>query len=158
MALFGRPVSPVLAVLSPDQAEACAILHRSAFAQGWSAIEFERLIGARESFGDAAVLGRTGALAGFILSRGAAGEAEVLTIAVAAAWRRKGIGRRLLERHLGRLAAARVGALFLEVSEGNVAARRLYAATGFVEVGRRKGYYPGEAGPTAALVLRRGIV
>jgi ribosomal-protein-alanine N-acetyltransferase len=145
--------------LTPALAEACADLHQLSFLHGWSALEFERLIGAAASFGDMACYGKASILGGFILSRGAAGEAEILTIAVAPACRRRGVGRGLVERHLARLAAARIETLFLEVSETNTAARKLYAACGFVEVGRRPAYYaaaPGEA-PAAALILRRTI-
>ncbi len=159
LAWFGRPSLPAYVRLAAAHAEACSNLHRSAFAHGWSALDFERLIGDPSSFGDAALSGKSSALAGFILSRGAAGEAEILTIAVDTRWRRRGIGRALIERHLGRLAAARVETLFLEVDENNIAARTLYASCGFAEVGRRKAYYtpaPGQA-PAAALILRRAI-
>jgi len=47
--------------------------------------------------------------------------------------------------------------VFLEVEDGNTPAIRLYHRAGFHEVGRRESYYPGHAGPTAALVLRRDI-
>lgn len=157
MALFAPARPPAYVALAPAHAEACATLHAASFAHGWSAVDFERLIAARSSFGDAAFAGTM--LAGFILSRGAAGEAEVLTIAVATAWRRRGIGRGLLDRHRGRLVAAGCTTLFLEVGEDNTAAKRLYARTGFVEVGRRAAYYaprPGQA-PAAALVLRRAL-
>lgn len=93
-----------------------------------------------------------------MLSRGAAGEAEVLTLAVDPGHRRRGIGRRLLDRHLATLAAAGVGALFLEVEDGNAAARALYAAAGFTEVGRRESYYRAADGTRpAALILRRRL-
>ncbi len=157
--MFGRTKPPLYTVLSPRHAEACAALHAAAFARGWSALEFERLIGAETSFGEAALDGSSGALAGFVLSRAAAGEAEILTIAVGRSFRRRGIGRGLLVRHLAGLAEARIGALFLEVGEDNAAARHLYAALGFVEVGRRTGYYQSRPGqpPVAALVLRRAL-
>jgi ribosomal-protein-alanine N-acetyltransferase len=45
--------------------------------------------------------------------------------------------------------------IFLEVDEGNAAAVGLYRSLGFVEVGRRKGYYSSGEGPGGtALVLR----
>ena len=157
--LFGRTRPPSLVRLDPTHAEACAVLHGGSFAHGWSALDFERLIAAPSSFGDAALDGRNGGPAGFVLSRGAAGEAEVLTIVVAPAWRGRGLGRRLIGRHVERLAAARIEALFLEVNEDNAPARRLYARTGFVQVGRRDNYYAAapDRGPAAALLLRRPV-
>ena len=88
------------------------------------------------------------------MSRRAADEAEILSVAVARAWRGRGLARRLLDLHLRRLAGLGLRAVFLEVDEDNVPARRLYARAGFREVGRRPGYY--RAGPrqsAAALVL-----
>jgi ribosomal-protein-alanine N-acetyltransferase len=94
------------------------------------------------------------ALAGFILSRLAAGEAEILSIAIAPAWRRRKLARPLLDLHLRRLAGLGARSVFLEVDEHNAAACRLYRRASFREVGRRQGYYPGGA---AALVLRRDL-
>ncbi|HEY1152975.1 MAG TPA: ribosomal-protein-alanine N-acetyltransferase RimI, partial [Pseudolabrys sp.] len=59
--------------------------------------------------------------------------------------------------HLRRLAGIGVTAVFLEVSENNAAARRLYARAGFREVGRRPNYYRDADGTTHALVLRRDL-
>jgi ribosomal-protein-alanine N-acetyltransferase len=99
-----------------------------------------------------ATLGRT--LVGFILSRRAAGEAEILSIAVAPAWRGRKLSRPLLDLHLRRLAGLGTRSVFLEVGERNTAACRLYRRSGFHEVGRRQGYYEGGA---TALVLRRDL-
>ena len=101
--------------------------------------------------------GRT--LAGFILSRLAGDEAEILSVAVASARRGRGIARALLNLHLRRLAGLGARAVFLEVDEDNTPARRLYQRAGFREVGRRPGYYrQGRDKPATALVLRRDLV
>ncbi|HZW16456.1 MAG TPA: GNAT family N-acetyltransferase [Brevundimonas sp.] len=78
---------------------------------------------------------------GFILMRTVADEAEILTLAVRPDARRGGQGARLVGE--GVVAAAARGAtrVFLEVAEDNVAARALYLRAGFVEAGRRRGYY-----------------
>ena len=65
-------------------------------------------------------------------------DAELLQIGVDEACRRQGIGRKLMQEVL-RLSEGKN--LFLEVREGNQAARRLYAGCGFSEIGRRKRYY-----------------
>ncbi len=80
-------------------------------------------------------------LDGMAVFRVAADEAELLTLAVRVASRRRGVGRALLQRGMsecGRLGAER---LLLEVSEGNPGARGMYESCGFVSVGRRAGYY-----------------
>ena len=86
---------------------------------------------------------------GMVLARRAGGEAEILTLAVTPAVRRRGIGRGLVD-----LVAASAGGspLFLEVAADNAAARALYAAAGFIEAGRRPAYYG--AGRDALLMRR----
>ena len=140
-------------------ADECSALHAAAFRYSWGEHEFERLISASNAFGDAAIDPKKKTLIGFILSRVAADEAEVLTIVVAAAHRKRGVGRKLVASHIARLRNVRVKALFLEVGENNAPARKLYANLGFVEVGRRKNYYRTDspAEQSAALVLRRDI-
>ena len=78
---------------------------------------------------------------GFILLRAVADEAEILTLAVRPAARRRGLGARLVQE--GVVAAAARGAtrLFLEAAQDNIAALALYARAGFAEAGRRPGYY-----------------
>lgn len=98
------------------------------------------------------------AMAGFIMSRLAADEAEILSVAVARGWRGRGVARELLKRNLGRLAGLGVRTVFLEVDENNAAAISLYSRVGFSEISRRPNYYPTATGPAAAaLVLRRDL-
>lgn len=147
---------PTLAEASLGDAAAFAPLHAAAFRRGWSEEEFERLLMDRNVVAHRAMTGRK--LAGFILSRLAAGEAEILSVAVAAARQGRGIGGRLLALHLRRLAGLGVKAVFLEVDEDNAPACRLYTRAGFREVGVRPAYYPGASGQaSAARVLRRDL-
>ena len=105
--------------------------------------------------GAAALVAASGPrVVGAILMQVAAGEVEVLQLAVDGTWRRRGLGRALLAEGLA--AAGRRGATtaYLEVRESNAAARDLYARAGFAEIGRRRGYYlDGED----ALVLARTL-
>ncbi|MBV8849742.1 MAG: ribosomal protein S18-alanine N-acetyltransferase [Methylobacteriaceae bacterium] len=137
--------------LAPSAAHACARMHASAFAHPWSAAEFESLLAGRNAVGDGA-FARGGSLIGFALSRHAAGEAEVLSIAVDKGERGKGVGRDLMNAHLARLAAAGVTSVFLEVEPGNASALALYRRLGFEPVGERKAYYR-KAGAAAAPAL-----
>ncbi|GLH72663.1 ribosomal-protein-alanine acetyltransferase [Geothrix limicola] len=72
----------------------------------------------------------------------AAGEAELLRIAVDPAHRGGGLGRHLLEACQRDLAAEGMPHLFLEVRVSNAPAIRLYEACGWTLCGRRPGYYP----------------
>lgn len=128
---------------------ALAALHAACFTtpRPWSEAEF------------ASVLAAPGALLltsdhGFLLGRVAAGEAELLTLAVAPAARRTGEGRDLVRRFLAAAEGQGATVAFLEVASDNPAAQALYRATGWHEAGRRRGYYaPG----VDALVLRRDL-
>ena len=91
---------------------------------------------------------------GLILASVVAGEAEILTLAVHPAARRRGLGRALLDTALDEAAAAGASAMLLEVSDINSAARMLYESSGFTAVGRRRRYYPDGSD---ALVMRRDI-
>jgi [ribosomal protein S18]-alanine N-acetyltransferase len=150
---WGEPVFAEASVLdAPDLAE----LHAASFRRGWSDSEFARLLRDRNVTAHRAAI--AGLITGFILSRRAGDEAEILSIAVAVSHRRRGFARRLLDLHLRRLAGLGVRAVLLEVDEDNAAARRLYAHAGFSAVGRREGYYPRpKATPASALVLRRDL-
>ena len=139
-----------------DRAERFAAIHAEAFAgpddAPWSAAAFADLLGQAGVFAAEAP-------DGFILMRAAADEAEILTLAVRPAARRGGQGGRLVGE--GVLAAAARGAarVFLEVAEDNAAARALYARAGFVEAGRRRGYYAGADGTRRdALLLALNLI
>jgi len=69
-------------------------------------------------------------------------EAHITNIAVQKSFRGKGVGTRLVACILEESSKKGVKNLTLEVREGNVAARKLYEKMGFVEEGRRPGYYP----------------
>ena len=153
--LFAR-AEPTLSEAGPADASALAALHALSFRRGWSEDEVERLLLDRQVIAHRAMTANE--LAGFILSRMAAGEAEILSVAVAPRWRGRGLAGRLLALHLRRLAGLAVSTVFLEVEEANKPALRLYARSGFRQVGRRPGYYQRETGgPLAALVLRRDL-
>ena len=125
-------------------ADLLAWIHERSFppSERWDAAAFAELLRTPGAFG---VLDGRG---GFVLARQAGGEAEVLTLAVEPAARRLGVGRALMAA----LAGGFSGPVFLEVADDNEAALGLYASAGFVECGRRRGYY----GPFRdALVLRR---
>ncbi len=116
-----------------------ASIHAACFPPGerWGPDAILLQLGLPGAFGFVAEAG------GFILARAASDESEILTLAVDPTVRRVGLGRSLVVCALTEAAARGARMMFLEVSERNDAARALYEACGFVEVGRRRGYYPG---------------
>ena len=153
--MFGRVKPYHVQPMVQEFAEDCATLHAAAFPHPWAAPEFERLIGAVASVGEAAVETRSRKLLGFILSRRAADEAEVLTVAVEAAARGQGVANKILSVHLPRLRRFGVRTVFLEVGDTNTPALQLYRRFGFVEAGRRAGYYRTADGDRAAALVMR---
>src|SRR4051795_3557240 len=135
--LFLR-AEPTLSAALPRDAASLAALHAASFSRGWDETEFEQLLTDRSVVADRAISGCRNI--GFIISRRAADEAEILSVAVTRAWQGRGLARRLLDLHLRRLAGLGVHAVFLEVDEDNTPARRLYARAGFREAGRRPSY------------------
>jgi ribosomal-protein-alanine N-acetyltransferase len=134
--------------------EALAALHARCFDAApppWSAAAFAGALASPGAF----LLGDP---EGFALGRIAGPEAELLTLAVAPERRRAGRGRALLAAYEAEAAARGATDSFLEVDETNAPARALYAAAGYAEAGRRRGYYAeGRSRPADALVLRKAL-
>lgn len=134
-----------------------AALHGACFTmpRPWGEAEFADFLASKFCFLE--TLGE-GALKGFVLGRVIAGEAELLTICTAPEARRQGLGRALLARFEAAARARGAETAFLEVAETNAPARAAYAAAGWVESGRRRGYYHAPSGAAVdALLLRREI-
>ena len=133
-------------------ADVLAALHETSFERPWSADEFARLLEMPGTLGLLAVL-EDKSPAAMILCRYMSGEAEILTLAVHPTMRRAAIGTELVKAATGHLRKV-TDSLFLEVAQSNAAACTLYAALGFIEVGRRPGYYLISGTRQDALVMR----
>lgn len=84
---------------------------------------------------------KTDNIAGYIAARLAANELHINNVAVRPEYRRRLIGRTLLQRLLAEGKRANASAAFLEVRAGNSLAQGLYERCGFRAVGRRRNYY-----------------
>jgi ribosomal-protein-alanine acetyltransferase len=138
-----------------DAAEVGRILNESPEAARWSCASLEAAAG---HSGEEFLIARlNGQLAGFVVGSTLAGEAEILNLAVKAAFRRAGVGGSLVRALLKRYAETGVGRVFLEVRESNRGAIALYEWLGFRQVGRRERYYrdPAEGALVLAKDLRR---
>lgn len=134
---------PVLFDPAKNDTGVLAALHQGAFAKAWDKAAIENLLAAPGAFAFFTS-------DGFVLARVAAGEAEILTLAVQPSARGQGLGRRLVKAAAAHAATLGALAIFLEVGTDNQAALALYAGQGFAQVGRRKAYYDG----TDALILK----
>lgn len=128
-------------------------IHAKGFYRGWPSAEFASFLSERDTPVYVACDARR-RIAGFALVRIAADEAELLTIAVDPKWRGKGLGRALLQAAFADLLTSPARRMFLEVSEENAAAIKLYQRLGFTTIAQRQGYYPRADGSAAtALVM-----
>lgn len=138
-----------------DVAAVAAITRASPGAAQWSDAEFARISRGEVPETQAWVAEAAGHPVGFVVTRSAADEVEILNIAVEISQRGRGIGAQLVEHALAEARAAGASRAFLEVRESNLAAIALYTQRGFRQTGRREGYY---TAPTeAALILARDL-
>ena len=152
MSAGGPEIAPRLRLAGAFDLQVLAGLHRAAFedqpgAEIWEAAALAELLAMPGALALIVEVGAAppakppAALLGLALGRVAAEEAEVLTLGVCPAARRLGLGRALIDAMVARTLALGARRVFLEVAEDNKAARSLYAAAGFREVGCRPAYY-----------------
>lgn len=142
--------------LGPGDLGELVELERRAFSDPWSPrLLADELVDAsdRRALG---VRDPAGRLVGAALARIAADEMNILSVETTPEVRRRGIGRALVRALLGQARMAGCWRVDLEVRVHNQPAIALYAAEGFVPVGRRRRYYrDGTDALLMSLVLRR---
>lgn len=126
-------------------------IERRSFAKPWTRFLFLEELSNPNSFNYLIKCGDT--VAAYICFRLAANEMDILRIAVAEQWRRKGLASIILRESLKSAEEKNTGAAYLEVGSENLPAVSFYKKLGFAEVGKRLGYYS-ESGENA-LVMKR---
>jgi ribosomal-protein-alanine N-acetyltransferase len=131
-------------------------LECSVFPHPWSRANF---VDSLASGYDAWVLRESaGTLAGYFLLMYALDEAHLLDVAVAAQHQGCGLGRHLLDRITARARATGMESILLEVRPSNARALQVYRRYGYVEIGRRKGYYPAHEGRREDAIVMRYVL
>ena len=90
---------------------------------------------------------------GYVGSQSVLDGADMMNLAVATQYRRRGIAKQLVCSLVEKLRERSVSKLTLEVRASNLPAISLYESLGFVQVGRRPNYYSGPK--EDALILRK---
>jgi [ribosomal protein S18]-alanine N-acetyltransferase len=144
----------MIEVAGPEQAEELAALHASAFDRGWTAAEIVHMLDNPAVF---ALVEREGGARGLVMAWVAAGDSELLTIAVAPQARRAGLGEALVNAACAAALVRGAGSMHLEVAVDNAAARALYKKLGFEVAGSRRDYYERPGGAVDAVVMRRSL-
>lgn len=138
-----------------EDAGALAKIHRDGFARGWPSSDFAAWL--REPLRTPVYVACDAhrRIAAFALFRQVETEAELITLAVAANKRAKGIGTALMAAAIADLRLTPAREIFLEVEQTNSSALKLYKNFGFAIVGERKAYYPKPDGTAATAYLMR---
>jgi ribosomal-protein-alanine N-acetyltransferase len=121
----------------------------------WSTEQYETAVSGKAPYRFVLIVEEESGVQGFIAGRAVGEEWEIENLAVREPARRRGLGARLLREFLDFVRGQGAEAVFLEVRESNLAARRLYEQWAFGESGRRRGYY--RAPEEDAIVYRRGF-
>ena len=116
-----------------------AELERLCFSDPWSEAAFEYEL--RNPLSLWLVAAENDVVAGYVGSQTVMGEADMMNLAVSPAYRRNGIGEKLVCELIQCLNGVQAHSLTLEVRISNAPAIALYEKLGFVQVGRRPGYY-----------------
>ena len=148
---------PAVRVRQAERADLLAVFHieQEAFPQPWPFSAFERFldepgflvaqVGEDDTTRSTATVGDDGRVVGYVVADRTPNHGEptghVKDIAVAAEHRGEGVGTKLLQQALTRLAQEGVASVKLEVRESNDSARSLYRRFGFEPQGRAPRYY-----------------
>lgn len=129
-----------------------AQIHAHSFDNHWNEIQFYELL----------VSGAKGWLiedTAFILTRSAADEVEIITLATHPIHRRNGYAEKLVMRSIRELKQKAYSVMFLEVGEHNIAAQSLYQKLGFHQAAIRPDYYSMPDGTRKdALVMKLNLI
>ncbi len=155
---FPRP-SPNRVLIRPatpaDIAAIRALEQHSDTAAHWSEREYAALFAPETLQRFALVAEENGWVCAFAIARCATTEWEIENLVVATSHRRRGIAQALLHKLLQDFYQSAATSVLLEVRQSNHAAQQLYKQLGFIETGRRTGYYKQPPEDALLLTFRR---
>lgn len=106
---------------------------------------------------DSRAVGAAGAVVAFAVMMRVVDEAHLLNISVVPERQCGGLGRALLEFLRDRARQGGMLRMLLEVRPSNQNAIAFYQRFDFVEIGRRRGYYPDSTGREDAIVMAKNL-
>ena len=141
-----RPkIHPVRMQKIPAHLEGAAALEKLCFASPWSAQSLELLTNEGIGVGYLCLTSAAPNTEPVVTAYGGmlvtVDEGQITNIAVHPDHRRKGLGTAIVRSLLRHAKDAKLDSVSLEVRASNTAAINLYKEAGFVEMGRRKGFY-----------------
>lgn len=124
----------------------------AATAPHWRVAEYERMVRGDGPLRRCLLVAEAGGVVGFAVGTIAAERGELESVAVESGWQRQGVGEALCRAILDWCRGEGAQEVELEVRAASDTARRMYGRLGFVEVGRRRGYYGNP--PDDAVLMR----
>jgi [ribosomal protein S18]-alanine N-acetyltransferase len=98
-----------------------------------------------------------GRMIGYAILMQVLDEAHLLNISVLPELQRSGRGSALLVHIFAQARMQAATRMLLEVRPGNLAGQSFYKRHGFIEIGRRRDYYPAHDGREDAIVMARDL-
>ncbi len=137
--------------MTPGDLDAVLAIENAAYAFPWTYGNFtDSLLASYQCW----VVESAGNITAYAVVMLVLNESHLLNLTVAPQWQRQGLGRSLLEFVFDAVRNASAGWMYLEVRPSNEAACALYHSAGFVDVARRRGYYPAHPGREDAIVMK----
>ncbi|MBL4899015.1 MAG: ribosomal protein S18-alanine N-acetyltransferase [Colwellia sp.] len=133
--------------ITPDTLKPLLQIEDQCHSHPWSEKTFRSCIGGRyfgEKLSDN--LNKSPTVIGFYIGEHVIDEATLMDICVDPAEQGKGLGKKLLTQFINQAKTKGVVKIWLEVRAKNITAQMLYMNMGFIETGRRTGYYPSARG------------
>lgn len=149
-----RPEAPHLVPMTRTDLPAVMAIENDIYEFPWTRGNFEDSLHAGYS---AWLFVADGEVIGYCVVMMAIDEAHLLNLSIARDRQGQGHGRAFLGATMAAVRERGARSMLLEVRPSNTVGRGLYAATGFAQIGLRKGYYPARRGKEDALVLRREL-
>ena len=143
------------APMTPADLDEVVALEHSVYPHPWSRGNFADSLDAGYH---AWVLREASELAGYFLVMAAVDEAHLLNVSVAASYQGKGLGRYLLDKVAACARGLGAESVLLEVRPSNLRALHVYQRYGFVDIGRRKAYYPAHNGQREDAIVMRYLL
>ncbi len=133
--------------ITPDDIKPLMQIENECHSHPWSEKTFRSCIGGRY-FGEkiSESLNPPDNIVGFYIGERVIDEATLMDICVKPINQGKGLGKKLLIQFIKQAKAQGAVKIWLEVRAKNITAQMLYMNAGFIETGRRTGYYPSTSG------------
>ena len=129
------------------------VIERTSFAYPWSSRFFHQEF--QVECARSILAEMNGKIVGYVLFWLLPETVDIHNLAVSGEYRRRGVGRTLLQKVIVEALRQSFARVTLEVRKSNLTAQKLYESAGFVATGVRKGYYSddGEDAVTMSLDL-----